>query len=92
MENQQLVMKQVRVNSTTELYYIERIDFRKDVNTSSWAFELKVSGESSPIFVVVGFQARNKIASQLYINAVFDRLPASNVVRKIASKNTLLMG
>ena len=87
MENQHLVMKQILDKEPTELYYIERTVYRKDVNTNNnRTFELGNSGESSPMYVVVGFQARNKIDSQTHNNAVFDRLPISNAVCKIGSE------
>ena len=87
IENQQLVMDQILNKDPTELSYTERIIFRKDVNTNSnWTFELGSSGESCPTFVIVGFQARNKIDSQVHDNAVFDRLPISNAVCKIGSE------
>ena len=87
MENQQLVMDQILDKDPTELFYMERIVFRKDVNTNNnWTFELGNSGESTPTFVIVAFQARNKIDSQTHDNAVFDRLPVSNAVCKIGSE------
>ena len=87
LENQQLVMDQILDKDPTELYYMERIVFRKDVNTNNnWTFELGNSGESTPSFVIVGFQARNKIDSQTHDNAIFDRLPISNAVCKIGSE------
>ena len=87
LENQQFVMDQILNKDPTELSYTERIIFRKDVNTNSnWTFELGSSGESCPTFVIVGFQARNKIDSQVHDNAVFDRLPISNAVCKIGSE------
>ena len=87
IENQQLVMDQILNKDPTELSYRERIIFRKDVNTNSnWTFELGSSGESCPTFVIVGFQARNKIDSQVHDNAVFDQLPISNAVCKIGSE------
>ena len=91
IENQQLVMDQILNKDPTELSYTERIIFRKDVITnSSWTFELGNAGGSSgiesPTFVIVGFQARNKIDSQVHDNAVFDRLPISNAVCKIGSE------
>ena len=67
LENQQLVMDQILDKDPTELYYMERIVFRKDVNTNNnWTFELGSSGESTPSFIIYGFQARNKIASEKY--------------------------
>ena len=87
MENQQLVMDQILDKDPTEIFYTERTVFRKDVNTNkSWTFELGNSGESTPTYVVVGFQARNKIDSETHDNAIFDRLPVSNAVCKIGSE------
>ena len=91
LENQQLVMDQILNKDPTELYYTERTVFRKDVNTNmNWTFELGNSGgeaaQSTPIFVIVGFQARNKNDSQTHNNATFDRLPISNAVFKIGSE------
>ena len=91
IENQQLVMDQILNKDPTELSYTERNIFRKDVNTNSnWTFELGSSGgeaaQSTPTFVIVGFQARKKIYSQVHDNAVFDRLPISNAVCKIGSE------
>ena len=81
LENQQLVMDQFLNKDPTELHNIDRVVFRKDVNTNNnWTFELGSSSESSPIFVIVGFQARIKIDSQTHNNATFDRLPISNAV------------
>ena len=87
MENQQLVMDQILDKDPTEIYYMERIVFRKDVNTNNnWTFELGSSGESTPCFIIVGFQARNKVDSQTHDNATFDRLPISSGVCKIGSE------
>ena len=87
LENQQLVLNQILNKDPTELYYTERTVFRKDVNTNdNWTFELGKSGESTPTFVIVGFQARNKIDSQTHDNATFDRLSLSNAVCKIGSE------
>ena len=47
---------------------------------------MRNADESTPTFVTVGFQARNKIDSQTHDNATFDRLPISNAVRKIYSE------
>ena len=57
LENQQIVMDQLLNKDPTELYYTERIVYRKDVNTNNnWTFELGSSGESTPTFVIVSFQ------------------------------------
>ena len=48
----------------TELYYMEPIVSRKDVNTNDiWTFDLGNSGDSTPTFVIVGFQTSTKIHS-----------------------------
>ena len=87
MENQQLMVDQILDKDPTELFYTERVVFRKDVNTNNnWTFELDNRGESTPTYVVVGFQARNNIDSQTHDNAIFDRLPVSNAVCKIGSE------
>ena len=88
-------LDQIINKDPTELQYIERIVFRKDINTNNnWTFELGNSGgevargatQSTPTWVNVGFQARNKIDSQTHNNATFDRLPISNAVCKIGSE------
>ena len=87
LENQQLVMDQLLNKDPTKLYYTERTVFRKDVNTNNNStFEIGNSGESTPTFEIVGFQARNEIDSQTHDNATFDRLPISNAVCKIGSE------
>ena len=87
LENQQLVMDQILDKDPTELFYTERVVFRKDVNANNnWTFELSNSGELTPSFVIVGFQARNKIDSQTHNNVIFDRLPISSGVCKIGSQ------
>ena len=75
------MMDQLLNNDPTELNYMKRIVFKKGLNTNSnWTFDLGNSGESTPTFVIVGFQARNKIDSQTHDNAKFDRLPISKAV------------
>ena len=87
LEKQQLVLDQIINKDPTELSYTERTVFRKDVNTNNnWTFGLGNRGESTSTFVIVGFQARNKIDSQTHDNATFDRLSVSNAVCKIGSE------
>ena len=84
LENQQLVLNQILFKDPAELFYTEHTVFRKDVNTNNnWTFELGNSRESTPTFVIVGFQARNKTDSHTHDNATFDRLSVSNAVCKI---------
>ena len=87
LKNQQLVLNQISNKGPTELSFTERTVFRKDVNTNNnWTFEIGNSGESTPTFVIVGLQARNKIGSQTHDNATFDRSSFSNAVCKIVSE------
>ena len=80
------MMDQLLNKDPTEVCYMERIVFRKNVHTNNnWTFDLGNSGESTPTFVIFGFQFRNKIDSQTLDNATFDKLPISNAVRKIVS-------
>ena len=65
---------------------MERVVSRKDVNTNNnWTFGLGNSGESTPSFVLVGFQARDKIDSLTHDNTLFDRISISNAVCKKGS-------
>ena len=87
------MMDQLLNKDLTELIYTERVVFRKDLNTNNnWTFDMGNSGESTPTFVRVGIQARNKIDSQTLDNAIFDRLPISNAVCKIGSENNPVDG
>ena len=55
----------------TELFYTERVVFRKDVNIdNNWNFDLGISCAFTPTFVLVGFQARHEIHSQIHENAI----------------------
>ena len=100
LENQQLVLNRILNKDPTELFYTDRTVFRKDVNTNNnRTFELGNSRgggnggnyheQSTPTFVIVGFQARNKIDSQTHDNALFDRLAISNAVCTIGSEKYL---
>ena len=81
------MMDQLLNKDPTELYYMELIVFRKHVNTNNnWTFDLGTSRESTPTFVIVGFQARKEIDSQTHDKAIFDRLPISSGVCKIGSE------
>ena len=55
-------MEQTLDISPTEMYYLERSVYKKGVHTNNnWTFELGHSGESPPVYVIVGFQAREKL-------------------------------
>ena len=99
LENQQLVLNQILNKNPTELFYSERTVFEGVNTNNNWTFESGNSGgedargatQSTPTWVIVGFQARNKLDSQTHDNASFDRLPTSNAVCKIGSKNIPMM-
>ena len=85
--NQKTVMEQSLNKEPTELFYTERTVFRKDVNTNNnWTFELGTISDTTPTWVIVGFQNRNKHDSQTNDNSTFDRLPISSAVCRIGSE------
>ena len=62
MKNQQIAMKHLLEKDPTALYYRVRNFFREDVNSNNIRLiELDNSGDSTPSFAIVEFQARNKI-------------------------------
>ena len=61
LENQSIVMDRLLDKDTRELHFIERCVYRENVNTNSdWTLEMGNSGKSTPTFVTVGYQGRNK--------------------------------
>ena len=85
-------MGQLLIKDPAELYYMERTVFTKDENTNNtWTFELGSYGESPPTFVIVGFQARNKIDSQTHDKEISDRLTISNAVCNRDQENIPMM-
>ena len=73
LENQQNMMDQLLNKDPTGLYYMERIVSRNDVNTNNnWIFDLGNSGESTPTFVIVDFQAKKVIHKHMIMQYLID--------------------
>ena len=73
-------MKQITDKILTELRYVERSVFMKEVNTQNlWSFELGTQeGVNVPIWIIVGFQQRERQDSQNLANDTFYRPPVTS--------------
>ena len=77
MQQQSIISKDILNKTPTELRYVERSVFMKEVkNQNLWNFELG-SQESMnvPIWIIIRFQQRDKQDSQNLKNETFCRLP-----------------
>ena len=72
-----MLFKQITKKTPTELQYVERSIFLKEVNTQNyWSFELGTQeGINVPILIIVGFHQRDKQDSQNLNNDTFYRPP-----------------
>ena len=80
IQQQGNLSKQILSKTPTELRYIERSVYMKEVNIQSlWNFELS-SQESMnvPIWIIIGFQPRDRQDSQNFKNDTFCRLPVTS--------------
>ena len=70
-------MKQITDKISTELRYVDRKVFMKEVNTQNlWSFELGThENMNAPIWTVVGFRQRDRQDSPNLANDTFCRLP-----------------
>ena len=66
ISNQKLMLEHIVSKAPTELSYIKRSSFMKDVTTeNNWIFELGVGdGIDIPIYVIVGFLQRDQFNQQ----------------------------
>ena len=88
IQNQTLVKEQILNKEPTELKFLERTVFRKNVDTNNnWIFELGQSENLNPVYIIVGFMRQNKFNSQTQNNSVFDTLPIIQAQTKIGSEN-----
>ena len=56
IDNQSLVKEQILNKEPTELRFLERSVFRKNVDTNNnWTFELGQSENLNPVYIIVGF-------------------------------------
>ena len=76
--SQQAIMSKQIINKTpTELRYVERSVFMKEVNNQNrWNFELgSQENMNVPVWIIIGFQQQDKQDSQNINNDTFCRLP-----------------
>ena len=77
MSQQAIMSKQVLNKTPTELRYIDRSVFMKEVNNQNlWNFQLgSQENMTVPIWIVIGFQQQDRQDSQNFNNDTFCRLP-----------------
>ena len=77
MSQQAIMSKQILNKTPTELRYVERSVFMKEVNNQNlWNFELgSQENMNVPIWIIIGFQQQDRQDSQNLNNDSFCRLP-----------------
>ena len=77
IQQQSTLSKQILSTTPTELRYVERSVFMKEVNNQNiWSFELgSYENMNVPIWILIGFQQRDRQNSQNLNNDTFCRLP-----------------
>ena len=77
IQQQSTLSKQILSKTPTEFRYVERSVFMKDVNNQNvWIFELgSHENMNVPIWIIIGFQQRDRQDSQNLNNDTFCRLP-----------------
>ena len=77
MSQQTIMSKQILHKTPTELRYVERSVFMKEVNNQNlWIFELGSQEKMDvPIWIIIGFQQQDRQDSQNLNNDTFCRLP-----------------
>ena len=78
--NQTLLSKQILKKTPTELQYVERFVFMNEVKTQKlWTFDLGTQeGIIVPIWIIVGFQQRDRQDSLKVSNDIFYRRPVTS--------------
>ena len=81
MSQQAIMSKQILNKTPTELRYVERSVFMKEVNNQNvWNFELGSQEKMNvPICIIIGFQQQDRQDSQNLNNATFCRMPVVSV-------------
>ena len=77
MSQQGIIFKQILNKTPTELRYVERSVFMKEVNNQNlWKFELgSQENMNVPIWILIGFQQQDRQDSQNLNNDISCRLP-----------------
>ena len=89
VKEQNVLMKQIIDKIPTELRYVERSVFMKEVNTQNlWSFELGTQeGMNVPIWVIVGFQQSDRQNDQNLNNDTYYRPTVTSVQCIIGTEN-----
>ena len=77
MQQEAILSNQILNKTPTELRYVERSVFMKEVNNQNfWNFELgSKENMNVPIWIIIGFQQQDRQDSQILNNDAFCRLP-----------------
>ena len=80
LKEQGISMKQIQDKIPTELRYVEKSVFMKEVNTQNlWSFELGTQeGMNIPIWITIGFQQSDRQHDQNLNNDTFYRPPVTS--------------
>ena len=80
IQQQTNLSKQILIKTTTELQYVQRSVFMKEVNTQNiWTFELGTGeGINIPITFIISIQVRDRQDSQDLNNDAFYRPPVTS--------------
>ena len=89
IQQQSFLSKQILSKTPTELRYVERSVFMKEVNNQNlWNFELGSHEKMNvPIWIIKGFHQRNRQDSQNLNNDTFCRLPVVSAQCIIGTEN-----
>ena len=89
ISNQAILSKQFLSKTPTELQYVERYVFLKEVKTQAiWTFELGTQEVINvPIWIIVGFQQRERQDPRKLNNDTFYRHPVTSAQCTIGSEN-----
>ena len=85
IEPQGILSKHILSKTPTELRYVERPVFMKEVNNENlWNFEMGIQESiNCPIWTIIGFQHKNLQDSQNLNNDTFCRLPVTSAAQCI---------
>ena len=80
ISNQAIFSKQILIKTPTELQFVERCVFMKDINTQNlWTFELGAQqGINVPIWIIEDFQQNDRQDNQNLKNDIFSRPPLAS--------------
>ena len=89
IQQQFILFKQIKEEKHTELRFVERSVFMKQVNNQNiWNFELgSQENMNVPIWIIIGFQQQDKQDSQNLNNDTFCRLPIVSAQCIIGTEN-----